>query len=367
MGKATLAGPLQQVGRTSVLEPGQRDRLVYFAGCDYFRMSSHPEVLQALRRALTDYGLNVAASRKTTGNHVLYGELEQALVSFFGAESATLFSNGYMANLGAAQALAGEFTIALIDERAHSSLMEAARFLECPIQTYPHRDPAQVARRVRRLKRQDRPLLITDGLFAQSGEVAPLKELLRALPARARILLDDAHGAGLLGRHGRGTLEHAGVSRRQVIQTVTLSKAFGVYGGAVLGPAQLRQQLIERSRLFAGNTPLPLPLAAAALASLSALREDPRPRRRLIFNAAYVKSALREAGLDPGEGPGPIIPIRPANDRAAQRLQSRLRAAGIHPPFINYLGKPGEGYFRFVISSEHTPEQLETLIAVLRA
>ena len=348
-----------------MIEAGQK--LVYFAGCDYFRMSSHPAVLEALRRGLDEFGLNVAASRKTTGNHILYARLERAVAQFFAADSATLFSNGYMANLGVAQALAGEFTHALIDERAHSSLLEAARLLECLVHSYPHRDAAAVGRWVRRCRPPHRVIVITDGLFSHSGEVAPLAGLLRALPASGMMLVDDAHGAGVLGRHGRGTLELAGVSRRRIIQTVTLSKAFGAYGGAVLGSVALRQRIIRCSRLFAGNTPLPLPLASAALAGLKVLREDARPRRRLHLNATLVKTALREAGLVISDGPGPIIAIRPVQERVAQRLQARLRAAGIHPPYINYLGGPGDGYFRFVISSEHTPEQLETLVAVLRA
>jgi 7-keto-8-aminopelargonate synthetase-like enzyme len=152
-----------------------------------------------------------------------------------------------------------------------------------------------------------------------------------------------------------------------VIQTVTLSKAFGVYGGAVLGDAALRRKIVQRSRLFAGNTPLPLPLARAALTAVKVLRDDPRPRRRLLFNAMYVQGALREAGLPVRDGASPIIPIRCPDERAAQRLQTRLRAAGIHPPFINYLGGPGDGYFRFVISSEHTADQLDTLVSVLRS
>jgi 7-keto-8-aminopelargonate synthetase-like enzyme len=358
--------PLQQVERTSVVVQGRK--LVYFAGCDYFRLSSHPAILTALRDGLERYGLNVAASRKTTGNHVLYEQLESAVADFFGADVATLFSNGYMANLGVAQALAGDFSCALLDEKSHSSLAEAARFLDCPVHTFSHRDPVaalRVLKRVKPLKRGGRVLLLTDGLFSHSGEVAPLPEYLRVLPSGGMLLVDDAHGAGILGRHGRGTLEQVGVPRRRIIQTVTLSKAFGAYGGAVLGDRALRRRVLQRSRLFAGNTPLPLPLASAALASVNMLRRDPRPRRRLLVNANYVKAALREAGLRVTDGPAPIIPIHRAPGRFTERLQSRLRSAGIHPPYINYLGGPQDGYFRFVISSEHTTEQLDSLVRVL--
>jgi len=357
-----LTAPLQQVERTYVRERERGRKWSYFAGCDYFRLSSHPVVVQALQRGLEQFGLNVAASRKTTGNHELYGKLEAVLADFFGHAGAVLFSNGYMANLGAAQGLRGEFTHALLDERAHSSLFEAARFLDCPVLEFPHRDAAAAATRARKCGRKARLVLLTDGLFAHSGSTAPLAEYARLLPRSAHLWVDDAHAAGVLGRSGRGTAEHEGVELRRWIQTITLSKAFGAYGGAVLGSERCTNRIMQRSRLFAGNTPVPLPLAAASLAALELVKGDSRLRRRLLFNASYVRAALREQGWPVGEGPGPIIAIHPASTSAAQRLCRRLRAAGIHPPLINYLGGPGPGYFRFAIASEHSAQQLDNLV-----
>ena len=358
-----MAEPLQQIDRTHVLHRGRR--LSYFAGCDYFRLSSHPEILRARREGLDRFGLNVAASRKTTGNHALYGQLEEKLAEFFGVEAAVLISNGYMTNLAVAQALAGEFTHALIDERSHGSLFDAAKLLDCPVRPFKHRDPASAAKAACRAGRKAKLVLLTDGLFSHSGEVAPLNQYLQLLPANTTLLVDDAHGVGTLGRTGRGTAEFLGVPGRRLIRTITLSKAFGVYGGAVTGSHAVRKKIVARSRLFVGNTPLPLPIAAAALASLEVLRRDLRLRRRLVFNTSYVKAALREAGLPINDGPGPIIPFIPRNDREAARLKKKLLTAGIHPPLINYLGGPADGYFRFAISSEHTPEQLDGLVAVL--
>jgi 7-keto-8-aminopelargonate synthetase-like enzyme len=358
-----LAEPLQQIDRTFVLHRGRK--LSYFAGCDYFRLSSHPDVLHALREGLGRLGLNVAASRKTTGNHRLYGQLEQKLAEFFDVEAAVLISNGYMTNLAAAQALAGEFTHALIDERSHGCLFDAAKLLDCPVLPFEHRNPASARKAAQRAGRKANLVLLTDGLFSHSGEVAPLAEYLQILPASATLLVDDAHGGGTLGKTGRGTAEFLGVIDRRLIRTITLSKAFGVYGGAVIGSHVVRRKIVARSRLFVGNTPLPLPLAAAALASLGIVRRDPRLRRRLVFNTSYVKAALREAGVSVNDGPGPIIPFNPRNDREAARLAKKLSAAGIHPPFINYLGGPRDGYFRFAISSEHTPDQLDALVRVL--
>src|SRR5262249_44347191 len=143
--------------------------------------------------------------------------------------------------------------------RAHSSLVDAAELLGCSVVRFPHRDARAVAVAARHCGRGARLLLLTDGLFAHSGEVAPLGDYLQLLPRSAWLLVDDAHGAGLLGRRGRGTIEHLGVEPRRVIQTITMSKAFGAYGGAVLGPDGVARNIIGRSRLFAGHTPLPLP------------------------------------------------------------------------------------------------------------
>ena len=355
--------PLQQIDRTYVRF--RRRKLSYYSGCDYFRLASHPQVIAALEAGVKKYGLNVAASRLTTGNHALYGELEAHLAGFFAAESALLVSSGYMTNLVVAQALAGNFSHALIDEKSHPSLSDATRFLDCPVLQFKPRDAEDLARAVQRCGPQAKLIVLTDGMFSSDGSAAPLADYLKALPKDALVLVDDAHGAGVLGDTGKGTVEHAGVSRRRVIQTVTLSKAFCAYGGAILGSAQLRQQILDRSRMFVGSTPLPLPLANAALAGIGILEADCSLRQRLLGNTAYVKTALRAAGLPLDEAPGPIVPLLPRRPSETARLRRDLLAAAIYPPFIKYPGGPASGYFRFVISSEHSRSQLDALIKVL--
>jgi 7-keto-8-aminopelargonate synthetase-like enzyme len=355
--------PLQQINRTCVRF--HQRKLSYYSGCDYFRLASHPRVLAALQTGARKYGLNVAASRLTTGNHALYRELEAELAAFFDAESALLVANGYVTNLIVAQALAGHFSHALIDAGAHPALADAARFLDCPVLQFKSRDPEAVALAVQRCGPGAKLLLLTDGMFSSDGSAAPLAEYLKVLPKDAQILVDDAHGAGVLGRQGQGAPEHAGVSRRRIIQTVTMSKAFGAYGGAILGSARLRQQILDRSRMFVGSTAPPPPLVNAALAGVRVLQADKTLRPRLLRNAARVKTALRAAGLPLPETPGPIVPLLPRNPGEAARLNRALLAAGIYPPFIRYPGGPPSGYFRFVISSEHTPAQLEALLVVL--
>ena len=359
-----LPEPLQQIGRTFVRYRGRR--LLYFAGCDYFRLASHSRVLAALKRAVDRLGLNVAASRLTTGNHVLYEKLERELARFFDAPAAVLVSTGYNGNIVLAQALEGSFSHALVDERSHPSLKDTAAVLNCPVLIFRHRDSEHLAVSVSRCGPECRPIVLTDGLFSHDGSTAPLRAYLDALPPDGRILVDDAHGAAVLGKHGRGTLEYCGASRARIFQTVTLSKGFGVYGGAILASAPIRNAILRRSRSFIGSTPLPLPLAAAALESLSLLKlHGSELRTRLRHRTRRLRARLRAVAFDVADNPGPIVPIQPASAAAARRIKDKLLRAGIFPPFIRYPGGPSAGYFRFVISSVHTDLQVDKLADAL--
>jgi 7-keto-8-aminopelargonate synthetase-like enzyme len=360
------AESLQPAGRTCVLL--RRRKLTCFAGCDYFRLASHPDVIRAVAVGLKKYGLNVAASRITTGNHALYRELESALARFFAAPAALLVSNGYASNSVVAQTLRHHFSHVLIDAAAHVSLRDASHFFECPILEYKNCDPADLSRVLTGTGRPIKPILLTDGVFTHEVKVAPLAEYLRLLDILApqgMILLDDAHGAGVIGETGRGTREYAGVSDKRIIQTVTLSKGFGVYGGALLCSRALRARIIAGSAMFAGSTPLPLPLAYAALTAIRLLREDRSFRLRLNRNVQYVKTALRAAGIPAPPTPVPVIAVVPRDLAQERAIRRHLMARRIFPSFVQYPGGPAGGYFRFVISSEHTRRQLDDLLAAL--
>ncbi len=231
--------PTQLLDRTHVRYQGRR--LLFFGGCDYLGLAWHPAVRNALARSVRRGVLNVAASRLTTGNDPLYSRLERELAGFFGMESALLVGTGYATNLVVAQALSGHFTHALLDERAHVSLVDAALWLGCRVLKFRHRDVDDFARVLRRCGRRARPIVLTDGMFAHDGSVAPLRAYQELLPSGGWLLVDDAHGAGVVGDGGRGSVAHCGIERRHVIQCITLSKAFGGYGGAVLGPAATRR------------------------------------------------------------------------------------------------------------------------------
>ena len=348
----SLSEPLTRVGHIHVQYRGRK--LIYFGGCDYYRLAAGSRLKKVVMRTLQKDGLNVAASRVTTGNHTIYERLEAALRVFFKVDESLVTSTGYTANLVIAQALAGEFSHVVIDERAHASLKDAAQLFNCPIIEYKHRDPFHAAQGIARCGQFARIALLTDGVFAQDGSIAPVPELIRVLPSDGLLLLDDAHGAGVLGRNGRGTIEHFGIRDKRVVRSITLSKAFGAFGGAVLANKQICRRIVSRSRLFAGSTPPPLPLAKAAFCALANVRADTSLRARMKRNTKLL-------GRD-----FPITAVLPRTDAEAVRLKRDLLKAGIFPCLIHYPGGPCSAYFRFAISSEHTPAQIERLLDVIR-
>ncbi len=330
-------------------------------------MSWHPEVRAACARAVDEYGPSACASRMTTGNSPVYGLLERDLARFFGVPDPLLTSCGYFAPLAAAQALAPDHTHVLLDERAHACLVDAAALTGLPVRRFAHRDPAALGRELAAIGR-GRAIVMTDGLFSHSGEVAPLAEYLEVLPRRSVLLVDDAHGLGALGARGRGTLEHCRVPVGRIVLTATLSKALGCYGGVIVGPPGFRARVLDRSRIITGNTAVPPPSAAGVRAALEVLRVEGRERRRrLALSAKEVKGAVRTAGASIPEGPGPMFSLAPRSPAAVRRLTRMLLDAGIYPCRIAYPNGPAPEYFRFALSSEHTAEQVaalrETLVA----
>ena len=351
------AEPLQQVERTYVLWRGRK--LSYFAGCDYLRLSSHPDVLSAVRTCLDEFGLNVAASRITTGNHRIYGELESAVRKFFKAEAVIVSSTGYFTNIIAAQGLRGAVDHVLMDERAHGSLRDAATVLGCRVTEFRHRDPGHLRKCITHRTDRSRVAVLTDGVFSHNGSMAPLAEYRGVAGSKALLWVDDAHAAGVFGKHGRGAVEACGVGGRNVLQTITFSKAFGSYGGAILTHTQLAERIAEQSPAVAGNTPIPLPLACATMEALKLCRAELRER--------LLENILRFWKFYSGEVPAQLSPIVAFGSRSPAALCKKLLAAGIYPPLIKYPGGPKEGYFRFAIASEHSTEQIAKLAEVLAA
>lgn len=321
-----LGPQLQQIDRAYVLWRGQK--LSYFGGCDYFRLSSHPRILAAIRAGLRKYGLSVSASRITTGNHPLYGEVEKGIAKFFRFPKAVFVPSGYIANFVVAEALTGQFDTVFIDKKAHPSLKTAVNMLGARVIEFPH---------LGRVSPRGKTLIATEGMFGQNGDIAPLDDYLNS---RARVWIDDAHGAGI---------REPQTPASNLIRTITFSKAFGVYGGAILCSAPLARKIVG-TRIFAGQTPLPLPLTFACLEAMNLLHRGSQLRKRLQANLDYIGSAT------------PIIQLA----SPTPSLKTKLLKSKIYPSCIRYPGAPPHGCYRFAISSEHTRAQLDRLMTALQ-
>lgn len=358
-----VPAPLRYVDATHVRV--NRRALSFFAGCDYFRLGGHASVRKVMREALRSSSHHVAASRLTTGNHVIYRKLEKALARFFRVEEVVVTATGYVTNLVVAQAMRGTVTHAFLDDRAHGSLADAASALGCPVVRFGHRSSGALRKRLHRLDSEAVPVVLTDGVCAHDGGVAPLADYVEMVGRRGWVLVDDSHGWGVLGRGGRGTVEWTGVETERCVVTGSLSKGLGGYGGAVLCSRAWAGALAARSRALSGNTPMPWVVALADLAAVQLLCREERRRQRLQELVAHAKGILRAVGLSLPDTPAPILALPPCEPEPTERLRRALLRAGIYPSVIHYPGAPAGGYFRFVLSSEHTRAQVDRLLSVL--
>ncbi len=359
-----MLGPdLEFVGATQVRYDGRV--LTFFGGNDYHRLSRRPEVLAAADEALRRWGLNTAGSRCTTGNHAIYRELEQSLAEYLGAEDVLVVSSGYVANLVAVQALADDHGPVFAPGGIHPSLVDAAASLG-PVHTWSPVSLSTALGQALRAKMlfERRPLIVMNGVEANTGELAPLAGIVRVgSRLGATVLVDDAHGAGTLGPKGQGTHAECGLERGLwLVQTGTLSKAFGAFGGFVAGSASFVARARERSGAFIGSTPAPIPAAAAALRAIQVLRDEPELVASLQRRSTEFKARLR---LQPT--PSPIASVAFGNAKANQKAAERLLDAGIYPNFVDYPGCPPGGHFRLTLSSAHTQEEVDRLVAALTA
>jgi len=337
-------------GPFHVLESG--GRRWSFGGSDYFRLSWNPEVRRGIARGLTGGGVDVAASRVTTGNLAVYGEAERCLAEAFGMGTAVLTASGYTAALVAAQGLAGRSDGVVVAAGGHPCLRDAA--LASGLGAVTGVDAAGLKPLLRE-RGWRRPMVLMDGLGALTGRMPAVAEWLSGLPAGGWLVVDDAHGVGTLGVGGGGVLERSGCRDPRVILAFTLSKALGLYGGAVAGPKWLAEAVWAESGAARASTPIPPAYAGAIPVVIGLLkREGADWRGRLEQHRKRIGAAL--AGMD-GAGMadhvGPVFGVVPADARRRGRLDRALKESGIHPPFIRYPGGPLGGLFRFAVSALH--------------
>ncbi len=344
-------------------------KLLYLAGIDYHRMSNHPAILKAAKEAIEKFGLNATGSRTTTGNHPLYAQLERSVAEFFGSEGAVVCPSGYLTNTMVLQAIGCEYDVFFIDDKAHSSLIDAANQCGKEIYRFEHLQAQNLEEQLKKhLPAGAKPLVLTDGVFPARGEMPPLKDYAKIIESyNGKILTDDAHAMAVIGPNGKGTWEYAGIDRNRIYQTGTLSKGFGIGGGIVPGDSDLIEKIHSRSLAFVGSTGLTLPLAAAAIESVAFINAHKDIITDIQSRTLALKKRFKDIGLMMPETPAPILSITHNDVEKNQRLRDLLLDNGIYPPFINYPGAPAGGHFRFILISTITKEQEALLFDVIKS
>ena len=339
-----------------------------FGSNDYLGLANHPALIASACSAAAQYGVGAGASHLVVGHSAAHHQLEQALAAFVQLPAALTFSTGYMANLGIVSALLDRNDLVLADKLNHASLNDAATLSRARFQRYAHGNLVQLEGMLAAAKAR-RKLVVTDAVFSMDGDIAPVPELL-ALCERydASLLLDDAHGFGVLGKHGRGVLEYFGVASPRIIYMATLGKAAGVFGAFVAGSEALIQTLLQRSRTYIYTTAFPPLLASALITSLDLIRDETWRREHLRELAAYLKQQLNTPSWRLMPSDTPIQPLIIGSNREVMAVSEGLRQRGIDVPAIRPPTVPkGEARLRISLSSAHSKEDVAQLCEALNA
>jgi 8-amino-7-oxononanoate synthase len=352
-------------------------RYLYFGGTSYLGLSNHPEVVEAGCAALRQFGVHSATTRARFGTNPPVLEVERRAAEFFGTEDAFYFGSGYLSNHILVAAFAADADVVLVDEAAHYCVLEATRLAGKPVHTFRHRDPADLAEVA---KRHDRVLVMADSVNPSTGTVAPVREYLAALAGRAHatLLLDDAHGFGVLGEHGRGLLDEPGlwphvnggspVNGVRVCVGGTLAKALGGFGGIIPGTNEFVERARKSSHYFDGASAPASAEAGATAKALEIVMREPELRSRLRANVRHVRAGLRQLGLTVPDDDMANFGVTIGEAADMKRIHEALKARGLMLPYVGaYSGLPPEGVLRIAIFATHTTEQLDRLLAELRA
>ncbi len=340
-------------------------RVLNFCANNYLGLANHPKLREAAKRAIDEYGVGPGAVRTIAGTMTLHVQLERRLAEFKGVEAAITFQSGFNANLATIPALVGRGDVIFSDRLNHASIIDGCRLSRAEIVTYEHCDPDDLRRKIEQTEIAGRALIVTDGVFSMDGDIAPLPELYEiAAEHNFLLMVDDAHGEGVLGRGGRGIVDHFGLHGKVDIEVGTMSKAFGVVGGVVAGKKVIIEWLRQRGRPFLFSSAMTVPDVAACLAAVDLLEESTEQVDRLWANAEYFKSRMKELGFDTGASQTPIVPVMLGEARLAQEFSRRLFEEGVFAMAIGYPTVPqGKARIRVMNTAAHTREDLDLGLA----
>lgn len=337
-------------------------KVLNFCSNNYLGLANHPRLVQAACEAVEKYGVGPAAVRTIAGTMQLHLELEQRFVSFKKVESAITFQSGFSANLAVIPALVGSDDVIFSDELNHASIIDGSRLSRAKIIRYQHCSPADL-KKVLEENRSNYPraIVVTDGVFSMDGDIAPLDQIyLITKDFDCILMVDDAHGEGVLGRGGRGIVDHFDLHGKVDVEVGTMSKAFGVVGGVVAGDSIVVEWLRQRGRPFLFSSAMTVPDTAACLASIDLLEESTELVDKLWENTRYFKSEMKGLGFDTGASETPITPVMLGEAPLAQQFSRELFETGVFAMAIGYPTVPqGKARIRVMISASHTKDDLD--------
>jgi glycine C-acetyltransferase len=337
-------------------------RVLNFCSNNYLGLANHPRLVQAARQAAETYGVGPAAVRSIAGTMDLHLELEERMAAFKGVSSAITFQSGFNANLAVIPTLVGRGDAIFSDELNHASIIDGSRLSRAEIVRYTHCNPADLAQQLgERRSEFNRALVVTDGVFSMDGDVAPLDKIYEVSSEHEAILMvDDAHGEGVLGTGGRGIVDHFSLHGKVDVEVGTLSKAFGVVGGVVAGAPLIVEWLRQRGRPFLFSSAMTVPDVAACLAGVEILEESTDLVDKLWKNTRYFKDEMRVLGFDTGASATPITPVMLGEAPLAQDFSRDLFEAGVFGMAIGFPTVPqGKARIRVMISAAHETPDLD--------
>jgi len=348
-------------------------RVVSLSSNDYLGLTHHPRLREAALAAVRDFGVGSGAVRTIAGTMTMHEALESELAAFKGTPAVLTFQSGFTANTGVIPTITGETDLIVSDALNHASIIDGMRLSKAPRQIYPHGD-TEALREILRLARENgRPgggpyraiLVVTDGVFSMDGDIAPLPAVVEAAEAfDAAVFVDDAHASGVLGRNGRGSVDHFGLHGRVAIQVGTLSKAVGSLGGYVAGSLALREILTQRARPFLFSTSHPPAVVAACREAIRVMEEEPELQERLWANTRRFKGELTRLGFDTGRSETPITPVMMGDPDVAGRFSDRLLEEGVFAqPVVFPTVAIDKARIRTIVTAAHADDQLDVALS----
>ena len=337
-------------------------KVLNFCSNNYLGLANHPDIVAAAKNATDRYGVGPAAVRSIAGTMSLHVELEKRLAAFKGVEAAITFQSGFTANLATIPALVGKEDVIFSDRLNHASIIDGCRLSGARIVAYEHNDPKSLDDQIQANQGQfRRALIVTDGVFSMDGDIAPLPAIYEvAHKYDILLMVDDAHGEGVLGKGGRGIVDHFGLHGKVDVEVGTMSKAFGVVGGVVAGNAAIIEWLRQRGRPFLFSSAVTVPDAAACLAAIDLLEDSTQLVDKLWSNARYFKAGMQKLGFNTGVSETPITPVMLGEAPLAQQFSRELFEMGVFAMALGFPTVPqGKARIRVMISAAHSTADLD--------